>query len=93
MNSGLIDRRKFTRAAGLGFLGSLLPRKLFALQKSEAVFASGFRAPNGTYGIATVSVSGEVIDRIVLPARAHGLSIARRRAARLPLQGGPAPSP
>ena len=77
MNSGLIDRRKFTRAAGLGFLASLAPHRLFALQKAEAVFASGFRAADGTYGIATVSVSGEVIDRIALPARAHGLSYCK----------------
>lgn len=77
MKSGLIDRRSFAKAAGIGFLASLLPHKLAALQRADAVFASGFRAPDGTYGLATVSVRGEVIDRIALPARAHGLSYCK----------------
>ncbi len=74
MRSGSIDRRSFVKAAGAGFLASLAPGRLFALERTEAVFASGFRAPDGTFGIATVSVEGAVIDTIALPARAHGLA-------------------
>ena len=72
--SAALDRRAFMRAAGAGFLAALGPRSLYALERADAVFASGFRAPDGTYGIATVSERGEVIDRIALPARAHGLT-------------------
>ncbi|SIR11412.1 hypothetical protein SAMN05880590_11211 [Rhizobium sp. RU35A] len=74
VRTGAIDRRQFLRAAGIGFVAALSPQKLYALERSEAVYASGFRAPDGTYGIATASIRGEVIDRILLPARAHGLA-------------------
>ncbi|MCO5732717.1 DUF1513 domain-containing protein [Rhizobium sp. SSA_523] len=77
MKSSLIDRRSFAKAAGLGFLATLLPRQLQALERAEAVYAAGFRAPNGEFGLATVSVRGEVIDRIDLPSRAHGLAYCR----------------
>lgn len=74
MRTSEIDRRSFVKAAGIGFLAMLPPDKLFALDRADAVFASAFRAPDGTYGVATTTERGEVIDRIVLPARAHGLS-------------------
>ena len=70
----LIDRRAFIKAAGVPFLASLAPRSLFALERTDAVFASAFRARNGSYGIATVSEAGEIIDRMPLPDRAHGMA-------------------
>lgn len=70
----LIDRRGFVRAAGVSFLAALGPRSLHALERTGAVFASGFRAPDGSFGIATVSERGEIIDRVALPARAHGMA-------------------
>jgi hypothetical protein len=75
MNGGmLIDRRNFIKAAGLPFLATLAPKSLYALERTDAVFASGFRARDGSYGIATVSEAGEIIDRLTLPARAHGMA-------------------
>lgn len=71
--SALIDRRSFVKAAGALFLASLSPRALFALERSDAVFASGFRAPDGTFGIGLVAEDGTFIDRIDLPDRIHGL--------------------
>ena len=74
VRTGEIDRRSFVKAAGVGFLAALAPEKLMALDRSDAVFASAFRAPDGSYGVATITERGEIIERIALPARAHGLS-------------------
>ncbi|MBB4143530.1 DUF1513 domain-containing protein [Rhizobium rhizoryzae] len=74
VRTGEIDRRSFVKAAGVGFLAALSPEKLMALDRSDAVFASAFRAPDGSYGVATITERGEIIERIALPARAHGLS-------------------
>ncbi|MFB9949845.1 DUF1513 domain-containing protein [Rhizobium puerariae] len=69
-----IDRRGFLKAAGMTFTAALSPRALIALERADAVYASGFRAPDGSFGIATVSERGEIIDRVALPARAHGMA-------------------
>ncbi len=69
-----IDRRSFLKAAGVAFTAALAPGSLHALERTDAVYASGFRAPDGSFGIATVSERGEIIDRVALPARAHGLA-------------------
>lgn len=68
------DRRSFLKAAGLSFAATLAPRSLLALERADAVFASGFRAADGTFGIATVTERGEIVDRALLPARAHGMA-------------------
>ncbi|RWX76756.1 DUF1513 domain-containing protein [Neorhizobium lilium] len=69
-----IDRRGFLKAAGIGFAAALSPGALMALERADAVYASGFRAPDGSFGIATVTERGEIVDRISLPARAHGMA-------------------
>ncbi|MBP1841812.1 hypothetical protein J2046_000056 [Rhizobium petrolearium] len=69
-----IDRRGFLKAAGITFTAALSPRALMALERADAVYASGFRSPDGSFGIATVSERGEIIDRVALPARAHGMA-------------------
>ena len=69
-----MDRRAFLRAAGSGFAASLLPDQVMALGRADSVFASGFRGPDGSFGIATLTERGEVIDRHLLPARCHGLA-------------------
>ncbi|MDQ0132499.1 hypothetical protein J2T08_000400 [Neorhizobium galegae] len=69
-----IDRRGFLKAAGIAFTAALAPRSLMALERADAVYASGFKAPDGSFGVATVSERGEIIDRVALPARAHGLA-------------------
>ncbi|CDN56792.1 Uncharacterized conserved protein UCP028101 [Neorhizobium galegae bv. officinalis bv. officinalis str. HAMBI 1141] len=69
-----IDRRGFLKAAGVIFTAALSPRSLMALERTDAVYASGFKAPDGSFGVATVSERGEIIDRVALPARAHGMA-------------------
>ncbi|WP_105383627.1 DUF1513 domain-containing protein [Neorhizobium alkalisoli] len=69
-----IDRRGFLKAAGIAFTAALSPRALMALERADAVYAAGFRAPDGSFGIATISERGEIIDRVALPARAHGMA-------------------
>lgn len=69
----LIDRRSFMRAAGLSFLSTLSTKGAFALERSDAVYASGYRSPDGIFGLALMSDRGEFIDRIDLPGRVHGL--------------------
>src|SRR6478735_6677368 len=76
-NSSAIDRRSFIRAAGLTFLAGLQPRALMALERTDAVYASGLRTANGSYAIATISERGEIIDQVALPARAHGMAFGR----------------
>ena len=78
--STLIDRRRFMQAAGIAFLSGLNPRALFALEKTDAVFASAYRAADGSYGIATLSERGEILSRDALPARAHGMAVSPARA-------------
>jgi hypothetical protein len=72
--SDLIDRRSFVKAAGIAFASALSPGSLMALERADAVYASGFRSLDGSFGIATVSERGEIIDRVALPARAHGIA-------------------
>jgi len=74
--SDLIDRRSFMKAAGIGFAAALSPRSLMALERVDAVYASGFRAADGSFGIATVSERGEIIDQTALPARSHGMAFS-----------------
>ncbi|MCS4091518.1 DUF1513 domain-containing protein [Rhizobium sp. BK176] len=76
-NSSAIDRRSFVKAAGLTFLAALQPRALMALERADAVYASGLRTADGSYAIATVSERGEIIDQVALPARAHGMAFSR----------------
>ncbi|WP_049730795.1 DUF1513 domain-containing protein [Rhizobium ecuadorense] len=76
MRSAAIDRRDFVRAAGLGFLASLAPKSLMALERADAVYASGIRAADGSFAVATVTERGEIIDQVKLPARAHGMAFS-----------------
>ena len=61
------------KAAGAAFVATLSPRALIALERSDAVYASGFRSPNGDFGIGLVAEDGTFIDRIDMPDRVHGL--------------------
>lgn len=73
----LIERRAFLKMAGAAWAMGLGKRPAFALSRTDAVFASAFMAPDGTYGIATVAENGTIIERSPLPARAHGMSFCR----------------
>lgn len=74
----LIDRRSFVKMAGAAWAAALSPRGAFALERADAVFASAFMAPDGSYGVATLTEAGEIVERRLLPARAHGMSLQRR---------------
>lgn len=74
MKSPLLDRRSFLRMAGAAWAAALAPSSLFALERAEAVFASGFMARDGSFGIATLAEDGSIIDRVRLPARSHGMA-------------------
>jgi hypothetical protein len=76
MQSAAIDRRSFVKAAGLGFLATLTPRSLMALERADAVYASGIRTADGSFAIATVTERGEIVDQVALPARAHGMAFS-----------------
>ena len=75
--SAAIDRRGFVKAAGVTFLAALQPRSLFALERADAVYASGIRAADGSFAVATVTERGEIIDQVELPARAHGMAFSK----------------
>lgn len=79
--TGLIDRRNFIKMAGAAWVATLGARGAFALERADAVFASAFMAPDGSFGVATLTEAGEIVERTALPARAHGMaySAASRR--------------
>jgi hypothetical protein len=62
--------------AGAAWATSLAPAAAAALARADAVFASAFKTVDGAYGIATVTEDGVVVDRHVLPDRAHGLAFS-----------------
>ncbi|WP_425348894.1 DUF1513 domain-containing protein [Pararhizobium antarcticum] len=72
----MVDRRAFLKMAGAGWAATLAPRAAFALSQADAVFASAFMAPDGSYGIATLDDRGGIIERVPLPARAHGMTFS-----------------
>jgi hypothetical protein len=75
--SAMIDRRAFIKAAGMTFLAALRPGALMALERTDAVFASGIRATDGSYAVATVTERGEIVDQVALPARSHGMAFSK----------------
>jgi len=70
----MVDRRTFLKMAGAGWAATLAPRAAFALSRADAVYASAFMARDGSYGIATLDDRGGIIERLPLPARAHGMT-------------------
>lgn len=70
----LIDRRCFMKAAGLAFAAGLAPHAARALDRADAIYASAFRDSEGAFGLALISDRGEIIERTLLPARAHGVT-------------------
>ncbi|WP_312417536.1 DUF1513 domain-containing protein, partial [Shinella sp.] len=75
-SSAAIERRAFLRMAGVAFVAALAPRPSFALSRTDAVFASGYRDRDGTFGIAVLAEDGTIIDRTPLPARSHGMAFS-----------------
>ncbi|MCQ4631541.1 DUF1513 domain-containing protein [Shinella sp. CPCC 100929] len=76
VHSALLDRRSFLRMAGAAWAASLGARQSFALSRTDAVFASGYRDRDGSFGIAVLAEDGSIIDRTPLPARSHGMAFS-----------------
>ncbi|MDW6025547.1 DUF1513 domain-containing protein [Mesorhizobium sp. BAC0120] len=77
----LIDRRDFMKAAGLAFAASLAPRRLYAIEQADAVFATAYQKKNGAYGVAVLSEDRRILFTTDLPDRGHDVTfdpIARR---------------
>ena len=64
----LTDRRTFLTMAGAAWAATLAPKGAFALSRTDAIYASAFMAPNGSYGVATLTEAGEIIEQVPLPA-------------------------
>jgi uncharacterized protein len=67
----LIDRRNFMKAAGAAFAASLVPQRLFALERADAVFATAYQVKNGPAGIAVLSEERKLLFTSPLPDRGH----------------------
>lgn len=74
MSSLFIDRRNFLKSAGSVFLLGLATRQAVALAHANAIFASAYQLPNGTFGIATLTERGEIIHKYDLPSRGHDIA-------------------
>jgi hypothetical protein len=74
MQTRLIGKRDFLKAAGAAFVSGLLPRGAFALDKTDAVFAAALMTKDRSFGVALLSEAGEEIALVALPDRGHGLT-------------------
>ncbi|MEM5583488.1 DUF1513 domain-containing protein [Roseibium sp. AS2] len=93
MRSTATDLRALSRRGFLAALGGLAAGPVFAasplaesLSGREAdegmpLFASAYRQENGDYGIGIVDGFGQILARVSLPGRGHGIAVApdRRR--------------
>lgn len=68
------QRRAFLKAAGAGYLASLLPRQAEALERSEVIFASAVQTRAGGYGAVLLDEAGRAIQSIDLPDRGHDVT-------------------
>ncbi|MBL4646371.1 MAG: hypothetical protein COA52_06295 [Hyphomicrobiales bacterium] len=65
------DRRQFLKAAGVGFVASLLPRAAEAFEQTDVLYASAYQAPDKSFGIALLDDSGALLQHMPLPKRGH----------------------
>ncbi|RYE07473.1 MAG: DUF1513 domain-containing protein [Hyphomicrobiales bacterium] len=70
------QRRAFLKAAGAGFLASLVPQRAAALADAELVFASAIQQKSGAYGAALITETGKLVASIDLPARGHDVTFS-----------------
>jgi uncharacterized protein len=81
MRTPLIDRRDFMKAAGGSFATALAPRRLFAVEQTDAVFATAYQIKGQECGVAVLSEDRKVLFSAPLPDRGHDVTydpIARR---------------
>lgn len=74
MRTPLLDRRAFLAAAGSTFAASLIPSAAFALERTDAVFATAFQRRSGEYGVAVLTEAGEMVHTLDLPERGHDVT-------------------
>lgn len=74
MRTPLIDRREFVKAAGAGFVSTLLPHQAFALDRTDAVFATAYQRRDGVYGVAVLSEDRKIVFSTDLPERGHDVT-------------------
>ncbi len=67
-NTALTRRTAIGLLAGVG----LATTQLFAEETDEPVYLSGFRAPDGQFGMASFNAEGQILARWTLPDRGHG---------------------
>ena len=65
------QRRAFLKAAGAGFVSSLLPLGAAALAEAELIFASAVQQAGGRFGAVVLTGRGDVIQTVDLPMRGH----------------------
>ncbi len=70
------QRRAFLRAAGAGFVASLLPTRSQALDRAELVFASSIQTKAGGFGAVLLTERGDVIAHVDLPDRGHDIAFS-----------------
>jgi hypothetical protein len=68
------QRRAFLKAAGAGFVASLIPQRAEALAEAELVFASSTMQASGSFGAALITETGKLIANIDLPDRGHDVT-------------------
>ena len=68
------QRRAFLKAAGAGFVASLLPQRAAALEGAELVFATATQETPGRYGARVLSETGKLIASVDLPVRGHDVT-------------------
>ena len=68
------QRRAFLKAAGAGFVASLVPQRAEALADAELVYASSTMQPSGSFGAVLITETGKLIANVVLPDRGHDVT-------------------
>jgi hypothetical protein len=74
MQSPLIDRRDFLKAAGAAFFTGLSQTASAALLATDAVFATAYQMRDGSFGAAILSEDGKVLHQVPLPDRGHDVT-------------------
>jgi uncharacterized protein len=70
----LVDRRVFLKAAGAGFVASLSPGALRAVDATDAIFAAAYQRRDGAYGVAVLSEDCQIVFSADLPDRGHDVT-------------------
>lgn len=70
------QRRTFLKAAGAGFVASLMPMQAEALERGELVFASTIQKSTGNFAAILLTERGDVISSVDLPDRGHDITFS-----------------